>query len=180
LIHVNVRTPPSRGQGVLSSKGNPRSASASYVWGEPAIAPDHGLSDFSSNPLARAAVPPLLKTPRIILGREVMPTMTRRVLIVLVILLLVPLALLAAAVLVVQSEHAERWVEARIGDALEREVEIEGVDLQLGWPLGVNVQHLRITNPSWAMTPDLIDATGLHARVEISPLFRRRLDSTPW
>lgn len=103
-----------------------------------------------------------------------MPITTRRVLTVLLVLILVPLALVAAAVVLVQSEQTERWVEARIGDALEREVEIEGVDIQFGWPPGVNVERLRIANPSWAKTPDLIDASGLHARVEIPPLFKRR------
>jgi hypothetical protein len=105
-----------------------------------------------------------------------MPILTRRVLlIVVVIVIVVPVALLAAAVLLVQSERAERWVEARIGQAIEREVEIDAVDFQFGSPPAINIERLRIGNPPWAKTPDLIVATGLHARIEIAPLFQRRL-----
>lgn len=100
---------------------------------------------------------------------------TRRVLITLAVILLVPVLLLACAILLVQSERTERWVEARIGDAIDREVEIDGVDFQFAWPPAINVEHLRIANPSWAKTPDLIVAAGLHARIEVPPLLQRQL-----
>jgi uncharacterized protein involved in outer membrane biogenesis len=98
----------------------------------------------------------------------------RRVLVSLaVVLLVVPALLILGAIVVLQSERTERWVEARIGDALEREVEIEGIDFQFGWPPAINVERLRIANPAWAKTPDLIDAMDLHARIEIPPLLKR-------
>ena len=101
---------------------------------------------------------------------------TRRILILLLaVVVLAPLVLLAGAIVLVQSERTERWVEARISDAIDREVEIDGVDFQFGWPPAINVEHLRIANPSWAKTRDLIVASGLHARIEVVPLLRRQI-----
>ena len=97
----------------------------------------------------------------------------RRVLIALAIVLAVPIALVVGAFVVAQSEWAERWVEARVGERLGRAVEIDEIDIDLGWPPAVNLARLRIGNPAWARTPNLVDAAGLHARVEVPPLFRR-------
>jgi uncharacterized protein involved in outer membrane biogenesis len=102
-------------------------------------------------------------------------TTRRRVLVVLAALLLTPVALLAIAIMVVQSEWAERFVEQRIANRIDREVQIEGIDIELGWPPAVNLERLRIGNPAWARTPNLVDATGLHARVAVPPLFRRQI-----
>jgi uncharacterized protein involved in outer membrane biogenesis len=99
---------------------------------------------------------------------------TRRVLIALaVVLVLLPALLIVGGVLALQSERTERWVEGRIGDAISRDVEVEGIDFQFGWPPAINVERLRIANPQWAKTLDLIDATDLHARIEVLPLFRK-------
>src|SRR5688572_12713655 len=101
---------------------------------------------------------------------------TRRVLIILAVLLLVvPALLVLGGILLLQSERTERWAEARIGDAIEREVEVEGIDFQLGWPPAVNVERLKIGNPPWAKAPHLIDATDLHARIEILPLMKGKI-----
>ena len=97
----------------------------------------------------------------------------RRVFIILGILVAVPVALVAGAIAIAQSEWAERWVEARVGERLEREVEIDEIDIDLGWPPTVNLARLRVGNPAWAHTPNLVDAGDLHARVEVPPLFRR-------
>jgi uncharacterized protein involved in outer membrane biogenesis len=100
----------------------------------------------------------------------------RRVLIILaVVLLALPLLVIAGGLLLLQSESTERWAEARIGDAIEREVEVEGIDFQFGWPPAINVERIRIGNPEWAKTPHLIDATDLHARIEIPPLLKQRI-----
>lgn len=100
----------------------------------------------------------------------------RRVLIILaVVLLALPLLVIAGGILLLQSESTERWAEARIGDAIEREVEVEGIDFQFGWPPAINVERIRIGNPEWAKTPHLIDATDLHARIEIPPLLKQRI-----
>ena len=100
----------------------------------------------------------------------------RRILIALVVVVVVvPVIALAGAILLLQSERTERWVEATIAKAIDREVEIEGIDFQLGWPTAINVEHLRIANPEWAKTAHLVDATELHARIEIPPLLDRRV-----
>ncbi|MCI3951937.1 MAG: rane protein, partial [Burkholderiales bacterium] len=44
-----------------------------------------------------------------------------------------------------------------------------------GWPPVINVERIRIGNPEWAKTPHLIDATDLHARIEIPPLLKQRI-----
>ncbi|HEX4886108.1 MAG TPA: AsmA family protein [Casimicrobiaceae bacterium] len=99
----------------------------------------------------------------------------RRALAALAALILVPLLLLGAAVGVVQSEWGERWAEGAIARRIDREVQIEDVDVDLGWPPAVHLGRLRVGNPAWATTPDLIDAYGVHAVVEVLPLLRRKL-----
>lgn len=96
-------------------------------------------------------------------------------LIAIAVILLLPVALLAIALLVVQSDAAERWIEARASERIEREVEVDGIDVDLAWPPLVKLQRLRIGNPAWATTPDLVDAERLSARVEVLPLFKRRV-----
>src|SRR5688572_25339147 len=100
----------------------------------------------------------------------------RRLLIALAVVLLLPVVLLAGALAVVESQWCEDWVEARLAAALGREVEIEGIDVELGRPLQVGFKRLRIGNPSWAETKNLFDAHTVQALVEIAPLFERRFD----
>ena len=71
----------------------------------------------------------------------------RRVLIILaVVLLALPLLVIAGGILLLQSESTERWAEARIGDAIEREVEVEGIDFQFGWPPAINAPSSAATS----------------------------------
>jgi uncharacterized protein involved in outer membrane biogenesis len=95
----------------------------------------------------------------------------RRIAIVLGIILLVPLLLLGVFLVVVQSAWAERWVEARAGEALHREVQIDTIRVRLGWPPTVTFGRLRIANPEWAATRELVDARSLAAKVAVPPLF---------
>ncbi|HSN21861.1 MAG TPA: AsmA family protein [Usitatibacter sp.] len=95
----------------------------------------------------------------------------RRLLIVVALVLLVPIVLLGALLVVVQTAWAERWVEARASDALHRDVRIEDIKLHLGWPPRVTFDRLRIANPNWALTRELLDARDLSAQVEVPPLF---------
>lgn len=95
----------------------------------------------------------------------------RRILIILAVLLLVPVLALGALVLVAQSDWGENWVAARAGRALDREVEVHGISFRWGWPPGVVFARLRVSNPPWAKSRDLVDAEGLYARVAVPPLF---------
>src|SRR4051812_23449994 len=99
----------------------------------------------------------------------------RRVIIILAIVVLLPLTLLAGAVLLVQSEWAERWLEAQVSSRIHREVQIEDVRVRWEWPPVLAFQQIRIANPEWAQTPNLINAQNLHARVLVGPLFQKRL-----
>src|SRR3954447_19292835 len=94
-----------------------------------------------------------------------------RILVVIAALVLVPAALLVVFILVLQSPWAERWLESRLGDHIERQVEIERIRVGFEWPPAINIGRLRIGNPSWAKTPNLVDAESLHAKVELLPLF---------
>ena len=96
----------------------------------------------------------------------------RRILTVVSLVLLVPVVLVAALVVVAQTEWAERSLEKMVSGKLDREVQIEDIGLRWGWPPGVVVGKFRIGNPSWAKTPNLIDADGLYARVDLLPLVR--------
>ena len=96
----------------------------------------------------------------------------RRILIIVASIVLVPVVLLAALVIVAQTEWAERSVEKMVSARLEREVQIEDIGFRWGWPPGIVVGKLRIGNPKWAKTPNLIDADGLYARVQVLPLLK--------
>jgi uncharacterized protein involved in outer membrane biogenesis len=95
----------------------------------------------------------------------------RRIPIVVAVVLLLPVLALGALLVVAQSEWGEGWVEQRVANTLKREVDIEGISIKLGWPPRVILGKLRIGNPQWAKTPNLIDAEGLYARVAVPPLF---------
>jgi uncharacterized protein involved in outer membrane biogenesis len=96
----------------------------------------------------------------------------RRILIVLAAILLTPVVLVGVLALAVRSEWAERRVESMVSAKLEREVQLEGLSFTWGWPPGVVLERLRIGNPSWAKTKNLVDAEGLSARVRLLPLFK--------
>jgi len=94
---------------------------------------------------------------------------------VIAVLLLLPVLAIAAFVLVAQSEWGERWLENQVAMRIHREVQIEGIRLHAAWPPEVSFERLRIGNPSWAKTANLVDAAGLSARVEVPPLFRGKI-----
>ena len=98
----------------------------------------------------------------------------RKILLAVVVVLLLPVVLVGMAVLLVQSEWGERWVEARLGGALHREVQIENIRVHAAWPPTLSLDMLRIGNPPWATTKDLINARGISFTVAVAPLFERR------
>src|SRR4051812_21299516 len=91
------------------------------------------------------------------------------------VVLLLPIVAVGGLLLVAQSEWGEHWIEHRVAAMLDREVEINGISVKLGWPPRVIFAKLRISNPSWAKTPNLVDAEGLYARVMVPPLFTGRV-----
>lgn len=99
----------------------------------------------------------------------------RRIALIVAVVLLLPLALLGAVVLIVQSEWGERWLEARVGGTTHREVHLEKIRLHATWPPTVTLGKLRIANPSWATTKDLVDASDMSFTVEVAPLFEKRI-----
>lgn len=104
-----------------------------------------------------------------------MASRARIALIVVGIVLLVPLVLVGALVLVVQSPWADHWVERTASNATHREVQVEGIRVEPAWPPTLHFAHIRVSNPPWAKTPNLLDARDLTAQVEIGPLFEKRV-----
>ncbi len=99
----------------------------------------------------------------------------RRISIIVAIIVLTPIVLVGALAWIVQSAWAERWVEARASGALDRQVQLDTIRLHLGWPPSVTFGRLRIANPAWAETRELVDAQGLSAQVMVPPLFTGRI-----
>jgi uncharacterized protein involved in outer membrane biogenesis len=99
----------------------------------------------------------------------------RRIALIVGIVLLAPLLLVAGAVMLAQSEWGERWLEKQVSSRIHREVQVEGIRLHFGWPPAVSFERLRIGNPEWATTKDLLDANGLLVRVDVPALFHRRI-----
>ena len=102
-------------------------------------------------------------------------TRARRIVLIAAIVVLAPIVLLAGLVLAVQSEWGERWAEKQVAARIHREVQLEGIRLRWGWPPIVSLERIRIGNPEWAKSPNLVDAEGVSARVQVGPLFKRRL-----
>jgi uncharacterized protein involved in outer membrane biogenesis len=76
------------------------------------------------------------------------------------------------AVLWIESESGARFVERRASAASGREITIGNLDLKFGFPPGVRVSGLKITNPEWAKTSHLVDTELIAARVKLLPLFK--------
>ena len=53
------------------------------------------------------------------------------------------------------------------GGRLDRKMEIGGISFLWGWPPGIVLGRLKISNPEWAKTPSLVDAEGVYARVAV-------------
>jgi uncharacterized protein involved in outer membrane biogenesis len=99
----------------------------------------------------------------------------RVIAIVVAVLVLLPLAIVGGVVLLVQSEWGERWLETQVADRIHRDVQVEDIRVRWAWPPLLHFQRIRIGNPDWAQTPNLIDGTDLDAQFELEPLFDKRL-----
>ena len=86
------------------------------------------------------------------------------------VILLIPLGL----VWWVESESGQRFIETRVSEATGRQISIGDIDLKLGWTPGIAVSGLRITNPEWAKSPDLINTELIDARFRLLPIFAGR------
>lgn len=78
------------------------------------------------------------------------------------------------AILWIESETGQLWIERRASAATEREVSIGDIDVKIGWHPGFRVSGLRIGNPDWAQTDHLIDTEFIDARFRFLPLFAGR------
>lgn len=88
-----------------------------------------------------------------------------------VAVVLAPIALLGAAILIVESDWAEARIESFASERLGRQVEISNIDIRFSWPPGIYLETLRIANPDWAQTDHLLDVEELLAAIRVWPLF---------
>ena len=79
------------------------------------------------------------------------------------------------AVLWIESEAGQRFIERRASAATGREITIGDLDIKMGWHPGLRVSGLRVTNPEWAKTRELVDAQLIDARFRLLPLFVGRI-----
>ncbi len=101
--------------------------------------------------------------------------MAKRIAVIVVVILLLPVLALAALVAVVQSDWGARQAGKFVAARIHRDVQVQGIKVELEWPPALGFERIRIGNPDWAKTRELIDAQGLTARVEFLPLFARRV-----
>lgn len=85
-------------------------------------------------------------------------------------ILIALVALVATALLLVQSEWARGFVERQAGALTEREVSIGRFDIDLRSCLRIEADDVRIGNPEWAKHPYLIDAKTVRACLAYLPL----------
>jgi uncharacterized protein involved in outer membrane biogenesis len=83
--------------------------------------------------------------------------------------------LVFGAVLWIESESGQSFIERRASSATGREITIGDLDIKIGWRPGVRVSGLRITNPDWAKTSHLVDTELIDARFRLMPLLFGRV-----
>jgi uncharacterized protein involved in outer membrane biogenesis len=102
-------------------------------------------------------------------------TILRRTLIALGSIFLIAAIGVGAAVLAVESDWAEQRIERVASEWLGRDVALNDIDIRFAWPPRVHLQTLRIANPEWAKTRDLVAAEDVSVQVKIGPLFKGRI-----
>ncbi len=97
------------------------------------------------------------------------------VLLLLVLALVVPVGILALLVLV-DLDGYKPAIEARLGEAIGRDVAIAG-DIHVGWSFhpSVRVDDVRIANPGWASRPELLRVARLQIQLDPLSLLRGRI-----
>ena len=73
-------------------------------------------------------------------------------------------------ILLIESEAGERFIERRASAATGREVSIGDLHIKIGWRPGIRVSGLRVSNPEWAKSKDLVDTKFIEARFRLLPL----------
>lgn len=90
--------------------------------------------------------------------------------------ILVLAAIVACIALLADADWPERFAERRIASGTGREAHIGNIEIRVGRCLHLSVEDVRITNPTWAKTPALIDGQRLSGCAAWLPLFVGRLD----
>ncbi len=78
-------------------------------------------------------------------------------------------------VLWIESEVGQRFIERRASAATGREIAIGDLDIKMGWHPGLRVTGLRVSNPEWAKTRQLVEAELIDATFRLLPLFTGRV-----
>jgi uncharacterized protein involved in outer membrane biogenesis len=78
--------------------------------------------------------------------------------------------LVFGAVVLIESEAGQRFIERRASAATGREISIGDLHIIISWRPGIRVSGLRVSNPEWAKSKDLVDTKLIEARFRLLPL----------
>lgn len=97
-----------------------------------------------------------------------MAKLARVVLIILAILIV----LLVAGAVFLESRWARGILEDQISQKLDgRPVQIGGLEIDWGFPLGIQASDVQIGNPDWAEHENMLSVNQLNATLKVAPLF---------
>lgn len=102
--------------------------------------------------------------------------MIRRVGILLAVLVSLLIGAVVLAVMVLAWMDLRPRIESYASDTLGRNVSIETLSIGWGSPITLEATGLRLANPAWGSTPDMISIGKLHAEIAVWPLLHGVLD----
>ncbi|SDS23690.1 Uncharacterized protein involved in outer membrane biogenesis [Halopseudomonas xinjiangensis] len=92
---------------------------------------------------------------------------------ILLIVLLVLLALVIAAAVAVETRWARGLMEDQLSQRMEgRAVNIGDLEIDWGFPLGIQASDVQIANADWAEHEQLLSVDALDVTLKVGPLFR--------
>ncbi|QIB50007.1 AsmA family protein [Pseudomonas sp. OIL-1] len=101
--------------------------------------------------------------------------MTKPVKVILVSVAVIAL-LLATAMALLDSEWAKGFLEDQVSQRLEgREVIIGDLDIEWGFPLGIQMKNVSIANPDWAEHERMLELAAMEATIKTGQLLRGRI-----
>ncbi|WP_407294452.1 AsmA family protein [Stutzerimonas zhaodongensis] len=85
--------------------------------------------------------------------------------------------LVVLAAVLVQTQWAREKIEAQLSQRLDgRAVEIGNLDIDWGFPLGINIDDVQIDNPEWAKHPYMLKLDAMQAKLDVGALLTGNLN----
>lgn len=91
---------------------------------------------------------------------------------VVLVILVIMIVLLVAGALLLESRWARSMLEDQISQKLDgRPVQIGGLEIDWGFPLGIQASNVQVANPDWAEHDYMLTLDQLNATLKVPPLF---------